>query len=490
MKLLRKLLCIGLMATMLLPILSACAGEREESDTPSAAAEDLTIVADQKSEYVLIYPDGATDAEMAEYREFSALLREKLFVFIDLKSDADVAQSEGAKEILLGLTNRPQSQSAYGKLETDQVGFYVIDGQISIVSNFDGGFILAAKEFLNRYITEDQKLVVSSDLSVRIQGSVGYLYKEVSNTQDIGGDDPYVIEHEGSYYYCWSDGGVMVAKIDSLDNIVKDNGVRVFDRAKGGFENVWAPELHYIDGEWYIYVAMCQGTTDNAAHRMYCLKGTSQDPTDPFELVGKVTDRTDKWAIDGTVFKYNDELYTVWSGWAGDTDGQQNLYIAHMSNPWTIDSDRVLISSPTKPYERYDTSPAAVNEGPAVLINGDTIIVVYSCNGSWGDNYSLAAVYCKGNNLMKSKGWTKLDKPLLTKGPKCYGPGHCSFTTAEDGSLWVVYHANIESGSGWGGRSVRIQPVEWKDGLPYIGSAKLKVNLPYLSLTLGEVVEE
>lgn len=485
MKSLRKMTCLGLIAVLLLSLLTACGGD---SIGPETAATELTIVSDQATDYVLVYPSNATEAEMKEYREFNSLLREKLFVFMDLKSDAEPV-AEGAKEILLGLTNRTQSLEAYGKLETEQVGFYVIDEQVVIISNFDGGFILAAKEFLNRYVSEDQTLKVMSDLSVRIQGTVGYLYKEVSNTRDIGGDDPYVIEHDGSYYYCWSDGGVMVAKIDGLDNIVKDNGVRVFDRLNGGFENVWAPELHYIDGEWYIYVAMCEGTGDNAAHRMYCLKGTSQDPTDPFELVGKVTDSTDKWAIDGTVFQYNDELYTVWSGWPGDTDGQQNLYIAHMSNPWTIDSERVLISSPSKSYERYDTSPS-VNEGPAVLINGDTIIVVYSCNGSWGDNYSLTAVYCKGNLLMKSKGWQKLDEPLLTKGVKTFGPGHCSFTTAEDGSLWVIYHANIESGSGWSGRSVRIQPVEWKDGLPYIGTTKLKVQLPYLSITLGNVVEE
>ncbi len=485
MKSLRKMTCLGLIAVLLLSLLTACGGDFID---PETAATELTIVSDQATDYVLVYPSNATEAEMKEYREFNSLLREKLFVFMDLKSDAEPA-AEGAKEILLGLTNRTQSLEAYGKLETEQVGFYVIDEQVVIISNFDGGFILAAKEFLNRYVSEDQTLKVMSDLSVRIQGTVGYLYKEVSNTRDIGGDDPYVIEHDGSYYYCWSDGGVMVAKIDGLDNIVKDNGVRVFDRSNGGFENVWAPELHYIDGEWYIYVAMCEGTGDNAAHRMYCLKGTSQDPTDPFELVGKVTDSTDKWAIDGTVFQYNDELYTVWSGWPGDTDGQQNLYIAHMSNPWTIDSERVLISSPSKSYERYDTSPS-VNEGPAVLINGDTIIVVYSCNGSWGDNYSLTAVYCKGNLLMKSKGWQKLDEPLLTKGVKTFGPGHCSFTTAEDGSLWVIYHANIESGSGWSGRSVRIQPVEWKDGLPYIGTTKLKVQLPYLSITLGNVVEE
>jgi GH43 family beta-xylosidase len=486
MKQFTKWLCLIMVGILLIPTMVACTKE-EPGEQPEQAVE-ITIAADRASDYILVYPANSTPSEISAYKEFGANLRASTMVFFDMKDDSEPA-AEGAKEILLGSTNRTQSAEAYNQLGADQIGFYMIDGQLAIVSNFEDGFKTAGKEFQKRYV-KDGAIKLMSDLSVRIQCEIGYDYVKVSNTQDIGGDDPYVIEHDGNYYYCWSNGGVMVAKIDGLDKIVKDNGVRVFDRAEGGFENVWAPELHYIDGEWYIYVAMCEGTADNAAHRMYCLKGTSQDPTDPFELVGKVTDPTDKWAIDGTVFKYNDELYTVWSGWAGNTDGQQNLYIAHMSNPWTIDSERVMISSPSLAYERYDTSPAAVNEGPAVLVNGDRIIVVYSCNGSWGDNYSLTAVYCDAENMMKSRGWQKLEKPLLTKGKQTYGPGHCSFSTAEDGSLWVIYHANLISGSGWGGRSVRIQPVEWKDGLPYIGTTKLTVNLPIRKLVVGEEIKD
>ncbi len=486
MKFARKLLPIFLLAAMLITVFGGC--QKEDEKPQADPATELTIVADKKSDYVLVYPDGCTEAEKKEYMSFNASLREKLYVFMDIRSDKEPA-AEGAKEILLGQTNRPQSAEAYGKLGNEQVGFYVIDGQIAIVSNFQGGFRLAARKFLERFISENQTLKMMSDTAVRYQCQTGYDYMEVSNTRDIGGDDPWVIKHEGSYYYCWSSGGVKVAKIDGLDNIVKDNGKQVFNSGSL-YSNVWAPELHYVDGNWYIYVAMCEGTTDNAAHRMYCLKGTSQDPTDPFKMMGKVTDSTDKWAIDGTVFQYKDELYTVWSGWPGDHDGQQNLYIAHMSNPWTIDSDRVLISTPSENYERYDTNPA-VNEGPAVLVNGDRVVVVYSCNGSWADNYSLTAVYCDdGDNLLKSRAWQKLEQPLLTKGDQTYGPGHCSFTTAEDGSLWVIYHANLVSGSGWSGRSVRIQPVEWKDGLPYIGRPKKKVQLPIYSMTIGEEIEE
>ena len=52
---------------------------------------------------------------------------------------------------------------------------------------------------------------------------------------------------------------------------------------------------------------------------MYVLRGTSADPTDRFELVGKLGDSTDEWAIDGTVIAYGGELYFCWSGWDGRT---------------------------------------------------------------------------------------------------------------------------------------------------------------------------
>ena len=125
-----------------------------------------------------------------------------------------------------------------------------------------------------------------------------------------------------------------------------------------------------------------------------------------------------------------------------------------------------------------------------MLIKDDRVIVVYSGNGSWTDDYLLTAVYCDTGDLLNAGDWVKLDKPLLTKGTQTYGPGHCSFTTAKDGSLWVIYHANIKSGSGWNGRSVRIQPVEWKNNLPYIGKVKTVVNFPSWELVPSYVVKE
>ena len=68
-----------------------------------------------------------------------------------------------------------------------------------------------------------------------------------------------MIEHDGYYYYCWSENGVKVTRLKSLAKITKEGGKQVFRQQSGNFERVFAPELHYIDGAWYIYVAMCVG---------------------------------------------------------------------------------------------------------------------------------------------------------------------------------------------------------------------------------------
>ena len=77
--------------------------------------------------------------------------------------------------------------------------------------------------------------------------------------------------------------------------------------------------------------------------------------TSTFDFLGKVYDSTtDRWAIDGTVLEAdNGALYFIWSGWPGSVDGLQNLYIAPMSNPWTISGPRVLLSTPQLSWESW-----------------------------------------------------------------------------------------------------------------------------------------
>ena len=56
---------------------------------------------------------------------------------------------------------------------------------------------------------------------------------------------------------------------------------------------VWAPELHFINGKWYIYFAADNG--DNKNHRMHVLESATQDAMGAYNFVGTLD--TEGWAM-------------------------------------------------------------------------------------------------------------------------------------------------------------------------------------------------
>ena len=104
-------------------------------------------------------------------------------------------------------------------------------------------------------------------------------------------DDPWVVRDGDSYLYCYSFGrGVAVTRADSLPEIRRERGKICYRAPKEGMysQEYWAPELHKINGRWYIYVAADDGINDH--HRMYCLGAKTDDPTGEYEMIGKVSD--------------------------------------------------------------------------------------------------------------------------------------------------------------------------------------------------------
>src|SRR3984957_1459661 len=158
------------------------------------------------------------------------------------------------------------------------------------------------------------------------------------------GADPWVIWWIGFYYYSDTAGRNLTlrktADITDLRN-AEMKAVWVPEPGDSWSNDLWAPELHRWGNKWYIYFAADAG--DNASHRIYVVENDSDDPVeDTWTFKAKVSDSSDKWAIDPTTFELNGEHYLVWSGWEGDQDGEQDLFIAHISNPWTIDSPRTM----------------------------------------------------------------------------------------------------------------------------------------------------
>lgn len=286
------------------------------------------------------------------------------------------------------------------------------------------------------------------------------------------GADPWVINHDGYYYSCYSNGSnsIYIGKSKKLEDVYNVNSIKKVWQSPAGKEysaELWAPELHYLDGKWYIYFAADSGK--NETHRMFCLEGTSDDPQGEYTFKNKLSVDDDRWAIDGTVLdKGNGELYFVWSGWEGKQNVSQNIYIAKMSNPFTLTGERAKISMPEQSWERNGTP--LVNEGPQVLIKNGVIHIVYSASGSWTDDYCLGLLTCKDGDVMNPNSWEKTG-PVFSKSEGAYGPGHCSFTKSPDGKEdWIIYHANSDSGTGWNGRGVRMQKFTWDKNYPIFGT--------------------
>jgi GH43 family beta-xylosidase len=298
------------------------------------------------------------------------------------------------------------------------------------------------------------------------------------------GADPYSTYYNGYYYYTHTiQSGIVLWKTKNLADLKNAERKTIWTAPKNTdySAEVWAPEFHFIKGKWYVYFAADNGS--NNTHRMYVLENSSKNPMEgKWTFKGKIAAETDKWAIDGNVFTYKKQLYMIWAGWEGDTNGQQNIYIAKMKTPTQIDGDRVLISSPTYPWELHgalhdDINPAQVNvnEGPQFLTHKNKVFIVFSASGCWTDNYSLGLLTFTGkDNLLDPSAWVKSDKPILSQSDKTkvYAPGHNSFFKSPNGKEdWILYHANSNPGEGCGvKRSPRMQQIKWdENGNPVIG---------------------
>ncbi len=312
-----------------------------------------------------------------------------------------------------------------------------------------------------------------------------YIYNEVNMTETFrnpiteSGADPFVVRFEDGYYYVYSaDGGVFVSRADNIHHLRQD-GKCIFrpEEGKPYSRELWAPEIHFIDGDWYCYVAADDGV--NANHHMYVLKSTDGRPDGVYAMVGMLDDGSGCWAIDGTVMPCGGKLYFVWSGWESRENTHQNLYIAPMKSPTELAGARVLISRPEYDWEKRGSGPTksgkclpTVNEGPQILEKDGTVHVIYSAAGSWCRHYCLGMLTLRGGDPLNPADWVKCKEPVFVESEGTHGPGHCSFVKAKDGKTdFIIYHARRDAKGGWVGRGMRAQPFTWDGDVPVFGAA-------------------
>jgi len=290
------------------------------------------------------------------------------------------------------------------------------------------------------------------------------------------GADPWVVRDPKAnrYLWCFSEGNRAVA-IHAGQRLTSLGEKRIVWTApdRGPFSReVWAPELHFLDGKWHVYFAASDGR--NANHLAYVLVSRTSDPLGGYDLHGpfETGDRAGKpvWAIDMTVLEHEGRRYALWSGWDEPGSDRQFLYAAAMKSPTEIVPPRVRIcSNDDFPWEfTLDGGKGrGLHEAPQVLKTDRRTFVTYSCGASWKPTYKLGRLELTGRDPLNPKSWVKHDRPVFTSSDRTFGVGHSCFVPSPDGSqLWHVFHAKRDRNDGWR-RGVFVQPMKiGADGFP------------------------
>jgi GH43 family beta-xylosidase len=296
--------------------------------------------------------------------------------------------------------------------------------------------------------------------------------------------DPHVFLHtDGLYYFT-----ATVPEYDRIE-IRRTRDLNLLDSAETKViwrkhdsgplsKHIWAPEIHHIDGKWYIYFTA--SSVDAIWEiRPQVLMNESADPfTGEFREMGQLKTGWESFSLDGTTFLHQGKRYFAWTqrGRTPEEGKGTNIYLALMKSPLEIDTSRVALLS--KPEFEWEKRKYEVNEGPAVLIRHGRIFMTFSASAT-NSNYCVGLLTASADaDLLDPASWSKTPAPVFATSERngVFGPGHNSYTTTRDGKTDLfVYHGRdyreiVGNELDDPNRHTRAQTLTWKaDGTPDFG---------------------
>jgi len=292
---------------------------------------------------------------------------------------------------------------------------------------------------------------------VRLRTQTPYANPVLGNPQHVEQElpDPFVLKWNGEYYLYVS--GSPILAYHSTDLVHWDavgpvlgasNNPEAWNQA-----DVWAPEVVYRNGKFYMYYTASRKSDDwrvgEMARRIGV--GVSDSPRGPFVDAGQPI--TPGWGIDGTVFKDPD-------------GGAEYLFYSYLYEPRLpgagIVADRLTswnavagepahVTRGSEPWEDKDGDPndgslRYTNEAPTVTKHHGRYYLIYS-GGSWDlPTYSLAYATSDGlpHGGLDGPGWRKVVPPILRSTPLVDGPGHNAVVKAPNNVDDInIYHARV-----------------------------------------------
>ncbi|MDR2822700.1 MAG: glycoside hydrolase family 43 protein [Acholeplasmatales bacterium] len=275
--------------------------------------------------------------------------------------------------------------------------------------------------------------------------------------------DPFILVYESVYYHysTSSNEGFKVFISNDLINW-EDKGL-CYHHSKVGYECFWAPEVYYLNDEFYMLFTSRNIDTGyltlslaKATSALGIFKDLSDKPTFDFGYA----------AIDGHLFKDDDG--TIYMFYAKDcslniVDGNHisQIYGVKLKNDLvTLDGEPILISTPTEAYEGINSS-WQWNEGPFVLKNNGIYYLSYSTNMYLDKKYCVC--YSTSSNPLGPYVKSPNNPILKYIDNVISGPGHNAYFRANNNSLMTSYHIHTNIDEPSGDRTTCFSKVFFKD---------------------------
>ncbi|MFP4365833.1 MAG: family 43 glycosylhydrolase [Bacteroidales bacterium] len=305
-------------------------------------------------------------------------------------------------------------------------------------------------------------------------------------SQQLEFDNPIAEKRADPWVYRTGDGTYyLIATVPEYDRIVirKSNTINGLKHAKERVvwhkhakgvmgHHIWAPELHKIDGKWFIYFAA--GESENIWNiRMWVLSNSSEDPMEgEWKEQGRIITERESFSLDATSFEHKGRRYLIWAQNVSEEQHGTGLVLSEMKDPTTLTGPEIIIAGPEFSWERMKYN---VNEGASVIKRNGKIFVTYSASAT-NHNYCIGLLWIdEKDDLLEAANWIKSPGPVFYTNEDLnrYGPGHNSFTLAEDGETVVMfYHARdykeiIGHELSDPNRATRARVVQWTEsGFP------------------------
>lgn len=360
--------------------------------------------------------------------------------------------------------------------------------------------------------TSELNLGEGLDLAGKIDG-------EISFTNPVADyADPSVFYHGGYYYYTYSKDyngkpACWMTRTPNLCDIGNSEPICVWSSSNDGtaqdITSLWAPQLYYLNGKWYVYATCATTGTDEAARRQPRIwESKTDNPLEGFKYYGTFDNLdTTVWSyLSPRIIDWNGQLYLVCGGFFREGDKVpgsrhiQSIFMGKLSSPTAMSGKMVKITTGEYAWEGY-AGYIGIVEGPYPLYapDGETLYLIYAAGHTRLDEYCTGILKFKGTpatqDIANASLWEKQKTPLqfvdYTTG--VFSPGAMVVTYTPDGSqLWAVFHAKNFTDIEYTLRRIYIMPITWDGNYPKIAPAQpvdTVYTIPKNFMPIGERIE-